>query len=140
MSKLPSLDFNTINLNVHSSSKQKLNKHPSSIISSVQNQNNHNNYDIHSDSENTLPNTPPKEISNNKKLQRNPIYTKTKSKQLSKHVSFEKTYLQIIEVESYKKYNLENTSEDPMDNINKTQTTGNNDTRNNKTHCKCNIY
>lgn len=140
MSKLPPLDFNVINPNVHSSSKQNVNKNSSSTISQDKNDNNHNNYDIHSDSENTLPNTPPKEISNNKKLQRNPIYTKIKSKQLSKHVSFEKTYLQIIEVESYKKYNLENTCEDPIVNINNSQTTRNNDTRNNKTHCKCNIY
>ena len=139
MSKLPPLDFNVINPNVHSFSKQKVNKNLSSTISKDKNDNNHNNYDIHSNSENTLPNTPPKEISNNKKFQRNPIYTKIKSKQCLKRVSFEKKYLQIIEVESYKKYNLENTCEDPMDNINNNQTR-NNDTRNNKTHCKCNIY
>ena len=80
------------------------------------------------DSENTLPNTPPK--SNSKR----DTY-KTSPKRHPKHVSFKFNFLQVIPVESYKKYNSENTCDEPSYNVNNR---GNN--RNGKVHCKCSTF
>lgn len=93
----------------------------------------------HSDNEsdnNTLPTTPTTS-SSRKDSKRYHKQGKHNSKRGVKRVSFKKNYLQVINVESYKKYNFENTCDEPLnDGISNVK--GSN--RNNKVHCKCNIF
>lgn len=134
MSKSPNKNnIHNININNHSPSKRK-NKKKSST-NSLPSSSSNNNVCLNCESENTLPNTP--STVNSKKENRKSQISKIKKEYIyGKHVSFKKNYLQVILVESYKKYNLENTCEDPSGNGN--VQSGN--TRNNKVHCKCNIF
>ena len=109
-------------------SKQKSNKSITTELKPLSN----------SDSENTLPNTPPKPTPKRDTRKRSPRHNDNKSHKLKPHpkrVSFKPNFLQVIQVESYKQYNSENTCDDPSYNVNNR---GSN--RNGKVHCKCSIF
>ena len=118
---------NTTNTNIiKKRNKQTSNKSISSELKPMSN----------SDSENTLPNTPPKQNPKRDNRRRSPRHNdKSKLKHHPKHVSFKSNFLQVIQVESYKQYNSENTCDDPSYNVNNR---GSN--RNGKVHCKCSIF
>ena len=92
----------------------------------------------HSDNEsdNTLPTTP-STSSSGKESKKYHKQGTNKNKRIVKHVSFKKNYLQVIDVESYKKYNFENTCEEP---VNDSGICVKENKRNNKVHCKCEIF
>jgi hypothetical protein len=111
--------------NSYTLSKRNYNKKPST-----------NSHHSDNESDNTLPTTPTTS-SSRKESKRCHKQGKYKSKRGVKRVSFKKNYLQVINVESYKKYNFENTCDEPLnDGISNVK--GSN--RNNKVHCKCNIF
>lgn len=87
-----------------------------------------NNDNICNDVDSTSPNSPKKLSPKNQKEVLSPNNIKLQEKKkTNQKVKFKKNFVQIVQVESWKKYNLEHCNSEPLK-------------KDNKVHCKCLIF